>query len=157
LRRAIGGAVVLGALVAAGLVYAAWTAGGQGSGYVRAGTAVALSTVDASAQTTATLYPGGSGDVVLKVHNPNPYPVRITDVALRGANSDIAPDGAHAGCDPTGVSFSDRTGLSIDVDPSSDRQTTLTGAAEMSNASADACQGATFAIPLTLSGQSNAG
>jgi hypothetical protein len=33
-------------------------------------------------------------------------------------------------------------------------QTTLTGAASMSNASLNACQGATFTIPVTLTGSS---
>ena len=89
---------------AASLVYAAWTTNGTGSGYAQAGSAQNLSTVDVSASTTATLYPGVSGDVLIKISNPNPYPVRVTAVSLNGTNADIAPDSGHAGCSPTGAS-----------------------------------------------------
>lgn len=143
------------------LVYAAWTTNGTGSGYAKAGTAQALSTVDASASTTATLYPGATGDVVLTVSNPNSYPVRVTSVSLNGANSDIAADSSHSGCTTTGVSFVNKSGLTIDVPAktgSTNGQTTatLSGGATMSNSSQDACQGAVFTIPVSLSGQSNA-
>jgi hypothetical protein len=156
-RRAIAALALLAALAGAALVHAAWTAGGQGSGYVEAGTATPLRTLDASAETTATLYPGGTGDVEVEVDNPNPYPVTVTAISLRGQNGDIAPDASHSACDPTGVSFDDRTGLSLDVEAASSRRMTLSGAALMSNASADGCQGATFTIPLDLTGHSAAG
>ena len=145
------------ALVAVGLVYAAWTTNGTGSGYAKAGTAQALSTVDVSASTSATLYPGGpAGDVTIRISNPNPYPVTVTGVAGSGA---ITADSGHASCTTTGVTFTDRTGLSISVPAKSgavngETQTTLSGAASMSNASVNGCQGATFTIPVTLSGAS---
>ena len=143
-------------LAAVGLVYAAWTTNGTGSGYAKAGTAQALTTVDVSASTSATLYPGVSGDVLLKIKNPNPYAVTVTAVS---GNGSITPDGGHSGCSPTGVTFTDQTGLSINVPAKSggvdgEVQTTLTGAASMSNASVNACQGATFTIPVTLTGSS---
>jgi hypothetical protein len=159
-------AIALGACLAArsvsGLVFAAWLTSGSGSGYAKAGTSQGLSTLDASASTTATLYPGVSGDVTIRVSNPNPFPVRVTSVSLNGTNADIAPDSGHASCSPTGVSFTNQTGLSIDVPAKSGgtngtATATLTGAASMSNASADGCQGATFTIPVNLSGASNAG
>src|SRR3954468_12831832 len=86
--------------VIASFVYAAWTTNGSGSAYAKAGTASALSTVDVSASTTATLYPGVSGDVLIKVSNPNPFPVVVSGVALNGTSADIAPDGSHASCSP---------------------------------------------------------
>jgi hypothetical protein len=148
--------------VIAGFVYAAWTTNGGGSAYTKAGTASALSTVDVSASTTASLYPGVSGDVLIKVSNPNPYAVRVTTVNLNGTNADIAADASHvsAGCTTSGVSFTNQSGLSIDVPAKSgstngETQATLSGAASMSNASVNACQGATFTIPVSLSGSSN--
>jgi hypothetical protein len=149
--------VVLGG---AGLVFAAWLTSGSGSGYAKAGTSQALSTVDVSASTTATLYPGVSGDVVVKFSNPNPFQVRVTSVSLNGTSADITPDAAHSGCTTTGVSFTNQTALALDVPAKSGGvngtlQTTLTGAASMSNASVDACQGATFTIPVTFGGSSN--
>jgi hypothetical protein len=154
--------VAVGAtVVASGLVFAAWLTTGSGSATAKAGSSEALSVLDASASTSATLYPGVTGDVTLKVSNPNPFPVRVTSVALNGTNADIAPDASHSACSPTGVSFTNQTGLTVDVPAKSGgtngtATATLTGAASMSNASANGCQGATFTIPVTLSGSSNA-
>ena len=149
------------ALVVAGLVFAAWLTSGSGSATTKAGSSQDLSILDASASTSATLYPGVNGDVTIKVSNPNPFPVRVTSVSLDGTNSDITPDAGHASCSPTGVSFTNQTGLTVDVPAKSGgtngtATATLTGAASMSNASANGCQGATFTIPVTLSGSSNA-
>jgi hypothetical protein len=153
-RNLIAGMVAILVLGVVGLVYAAWTTNGSGSGYAKAGSSQALTTVDVSATTTATLYPGATGDVLLKVNNPNPYPVRVTDVTGNGA---ITVDAAHAaGCVSTGVTFTNQTGKTIDVAASSQTQVTLTGAAKMTNASDNGCQGATFTIPVTLTGASNA-
>ena len=165
-QRLIGAAIAVLVLGVVGLVYAAWTATGGGSGYAKAGTAQALSTVDVSASTTATLYPGVDGNVLIKIHNPNPYPVRVTDVT---GNGTITADAGHATCGsdgshPTGVTFTNQTGQTIDVpnattdtgDGNGNKQTTLTGAAHMSNASDNSCQGATFTIPVSLAGNSNA-
>jgi hypothetical protein len=152
-QRLIGGAIVLIVLGVVGFVYAAWTVDGSGEGYAKAKTAQDLTTVDVSAQTTATLYPGADGDVLIRIRNPNDFQVRVTDIT---GNGTITPDSGHSGCSPTGVTFTDQTGLTIDVPGSNgETQTTLTNAAHMSNASVDACQGATFTIPVDLAGQSN--
>ncbi len=56
----------------------------------------------------------------------------------------------------TGVTFTNQTGLSLIVPANSlGTQFTLNGAAAMSNASDNACQGAVFTIPVTLSGASS--
>ena len=145
-------ATIVAVMTAVGFVYAAWTTNGGGSGYAKAGTAQDLTTVDVSASTSATLYPGGpAGDVSIRIANPNPYPVKVTGVAGNGA---ITPDAGHSGCTTTGVTFTDQTGLNISVAANSQATATLTGAASMSNASLNACQGATFTIPVTLSGAS---
>jgi hypothetical protein len=159
--KLIAAAGSLAAMAATALVLAAWTTNGSGSGYVKAGTSQTLSTVDVSASTVASLYPGVNGNVLIKVSNPNPYPVRVTGVSLNGTNGDITADAGHAGCTTTGVSFTNQTGLTIDVPAkvgatNGETQATLSSAASMSNASLDACQGATFTIPVSLSGQSNA-
>lgn len=151
-RKAIAMLVAVALVTAAALVYAAWTNNGSGSGYAKAGTAVALTTADVSASTTASLYPGATGDVRIKINNPNAYPVRVTGVASSGT---IAPDAAHAGCTTTGVSFTDQTALTIDIAANGAVETNISGAVSMSNASLDACQGATFTIPVTLTGISN--
>ncbi len=151
-RNLIAGAMTLIVLTAVGFVYAAWTTNGSGSGYAKAGSSQVLSTVDVSASTGATLYPGVSGDVKLQISNPNPYAVRVTAVTGNGA---ITADAGHSGCTTTGVSFTNQSSLTIDIAANSSTTTTLTGAASMSNASLNACQGATFTIPVSLTGASN--
>ena len=93
---------ILACMALVGLVYAAWTTNGTGSGYAKAGTAQSISTVDVSASTAATLYPGVSGDVLIKLDNPNPYAVTVT--AVTGSGS-ITADAGHSGCTTTGVTF----------------------------------------------------
>lgn len=159
-RKRLAFLATVAVLSTAGLVFAAWLTSGSGSGYAKAGTSQALSTVDVSASTTATLYPSSTGDVLLRVSNPNPFPVRVTGVSLNGTNANISADAGHAACTTTGVSFTNQTGLTIDVPAkvggtNGATTATLTGAAAMSNASLDACQGATFTIPVNLSGTSN--
>jgi len=153
-RKAVLSGLITVAVLAVGVAFAAWTATGSGSGYAKATTADALTTVDVSASTVADLYPGKSdGDVLLRISNPNPYPVRVTSVSGNGA---ITSDAGAACTTSTGVSFADQSSLTLDVPGSSAATFTLPGAASMSNASANACQGAIFTIPVSLSGQSNA-
>jgi hypothetical protein len=152
-KRLIAGGVTILVLGVVGLVYAAWTTSGSGSAYAKAGSAQALSTVDVSASTVASVYPGGDGNVLIKISNPNSYPVRVTSVTGNGA---VTADSGHAGCVTTGVSFTNQTGQTIDVPAGGATQATLTNAAHMSNASDDGCQGATFTIPVSLTGASNA-
>lgn len=141
------GAAVVGALVAVGVASASWRATGAGSGYARATQAIELTTVDASATTTAQLYPGGTGDVIVVVSNPNPFPLDLDSIVGSGT---ISSD-RGAACDAsTGVTFSARSGLGLVVPASNTLRVTLAGAAAMSSASANACQGAVFTIPVTL-------
>jgi hypothetical protein len=152
-RMLVTGSITLLVLGVVGFVYAAWTSSGTGSGYAKAGSAQVLTTVDVSASTAATLYPGVDGDLLIKINNPNPYPVRVTDVT---GNGTITADSGHATCVTTGVTFTNQTGKTIDIAASSQTQTTLTGAVHMSNASDNGCQGATFTVPVSLAGTSNA-
>ncbi len=78
---------VVGALLAGGGAYAAtnWTVGlaGGSSGEAQSATVSNL-TISAVASPAAAnvLYPGGTGDVVLTITNPNPFPVTVTAVNL---------------------------------------------------------------------------
>ncbi len=152
-QRVVGGAVTLLVFGVAGLVYAAWTASGTGEGYAKAQSAQALTTVDISATTAATLYPGATGNVEIRISNPNPYPVEVDDITGSGA---ITADAGHASCTVTGVTFTDQTNANIDVPANGATTTTLNNAAQMSNASSNGCQGATFTIPVSLTGASDA-
>ena len=140
------------AMAAVGFVYAAWTTNGSGSGYAKAGSASALTTVDVSATTTASLYPGQNGNVKLSINNSNPYAVRVTAVT---GNGSITSDTSGCTTANHGVTVTNQTGQSIDIAANSSTTTTLSGAASMAASSDNACQGATFTIPVSLTGASN--
>ena len=78
---------VCGALLAGGSAFAAtnWLVGlSAGSNGEAQSATVANLTISAVASPSASnvLYPGGTGDVVLTIANPNPYPVTVTAVNL---------------------------------------------------------------------------
>ena len=150
-RFIVAGVTVL-VLGVVGAVYAAWTTSGTGSGYAKAGSSQALTTSDVSATTTGDLYPGADGNVELQINNPNAFPVRVTSIS---GNGSVTADTGHASCTTTGVTFTDQTGQTIDVPAGGNTSVTLNGAAHMSNASDNGCQGATFTIPVSLTGASN--
>jgi hypothetical protein len=155
-RRLIAGAFALLALGAASLVYAAWTTNGSGSAYAKAGEAKSLSTVDVSASVSTlpnALYPGANGDVSIRIHNPNPFPVKVTQVASNGA---VTASGGIGTCSTTGVLLNSPVSTNIEVSAGADSvATTLTNAAHMSSASENGCQQATFTIPVSLTGVSS--
>jgi hypothetical protein len=139
-------------VVAGGATFGSWAVGSDaGNGYAKAVTAQNLTLSDASASTVADLYPGGTGNVKLKVTNPNAFAVTITGVAGDGT---ITSD-KGAACDAsTGVTFSNTTGLSLNLAAGATTVFTLSGKAAMSNASDTTCQGAVFTIPVTLTATS---
>jgi hypothetical protein len=143
------------ALVASGIVVAAWSTSGSGNGYAKAGTASALTIGDASASTSADLYPGTTGAVKVKVTNPNPFPIRITGVTKQTSGSISSDKGAACNAS-TGVTFTDQTGLALDLGAGATSTFSLSGAVAMSNASDNTCQGAVFAIPVDVTAISNA-
>jgi hypothetical protein len=145
-------AVVAAGALLTGVAIAAWVVSGSGSGYAKAGTASALTLGDASASTTADLYPGVSGSVKLSITNPNAFAVRVTTVTGTGA---ITSDKGAACNAATGVTFTNQTGLTLDLAAGATTTFTLAGAVSMSNASDNSCQGAIFTIPVSVSGTSN--
>jgi hypothetical protein len=158
-QRIIKAGATLLVLGVVGLVYAQWTTNGSGSGYAKAGTAQNLSTNDVSANVTTDpanqLYPGTDGDVLVQIHNPNPYPVTVTQIGT-GSGS-VSATGGTGTCTTTGVSLNSPQTVSIAVPANGDSaETTVTDAAHMSGSTQTGCQGATFTIPVSLTGASNA-
>ncbi|MFI5564272.1 hypothetical protein ACIA2T_33695 [Amycolatopsis japonica] len=135
-----------------GIAVAAWTSSGSGEATAKAGTATAPTTgsVPGSAVTEGLLYPDGpAGTAKILVHNPNPYPVKVTTV-----NADVTAPTASGGtgtCVTTGVSWNNRTLSGGNAVPANGSATlTLPGAVVMSSASENGCQGAVFTIPVTV-------
>ena len=150
-KRAIVTSLFLGVVLASTVALASWLATGTGKGYAKATSAQALTTSVATLGSSS-LYPGGSADVYITVTNPNPYPVTVTGVT--GTTAIVTTDN-NATCDgATGVTFTNQSGLTFAVPANSNASTTFAGAAHMSNSSDDACQGETFAIPVSITGHS---
>lgn len=146
-------ALLLAAVVAAsGVTYGGWTVAGSGNGYAKAVTAQSLSLVDASASTSAQLYPGATGDLVVRVTNPNSFAVTITSVANSGGS--IVSDKGAACNAATGVTYANSTGLSQAVAAGATITFSLANKVSMSNSSDNACQGAVFTIPISVSATS---
>jgi hypothetical protein len=136
------------ALLGAGVAFAAWTVGGGGSGTATATSSQNLTT--SVATTTAALYPGiSAANLYLTVNNPNPFAVAITSVNANGA---AVPDGSHATCVTTGVSYA-TTAVTQTVPANGSLSFTVPGVS-MSNASDTGCQGATFTFPVTFTAAS---
>jgi len=144
---------LVAAAVVAGVGIAAWSVSGSGSGFAKATSASPLSLVDATAYTSAALYPGATGPLKLRVTNGNSFPVRITAVSGSGT---ITSDKGAACDSSTGVTFANQSGLALDVDPGATTTLTVPSSVAMSNASDNSCQGAVFTVPVTVTAVSNA-
>jgi hypothetical protein len=154
-RRRLGLVLFLGATVAlvvglsAGAAYAHWTSSGSGSGSGTTGTLqpVTVTAFVGGDSPSSNLFPGGSADVILRVNNPNAYTVTLVSIS---GNGTIAPDGGHASCTTTGVSFINQAGLSTTIGASGTTLVHLSSAASMGINSSNGCQGATFSIPVSI-------
>jgi hypothetical protein len=145
----IAAAGLVAMLATGGVAYAYVAANGSGSGSASTGT---MQTVTVTAfvggdTPSSTLYPGGpAADVILRVNNPNSFSVQLFSVS---GNGSITPDASHSGCTTTGVTFTPPSSPNITIAAGSSLLH-LSGAAAMSTASLNACQGATFSIPVSL-------
>lgn len=145
-------AFTLAALLAAGIGLAAWNATGAGTAAANAGSASELTIDGVSA---GTLFPTATVDVTVAVTNPNPYSVSVTEIGLAAAG--VTTDAV--GCDAASVSFNGPFSYALDalvVGAGDSADVALADALTMSNAAADACQGATFTVNLELTGESTA-
>jgi hypothetical protein len=144
---------LLAAVVAVGVGLGAWSIGGTGNGSAKATTASSITLADASAFTSADLYPGATGNLKLRATNPNPFPVRITAVS---GNGTITSD-KGAACDAsTGVTLSNQSGLTLDLAGGATATLTVPNAVSMTNSSDNSCQGAIFTVPVSVTAVSNA-
>jgi hypothetical protein len=148
------GAGLVAALLGAGIAVAAWTSTGDGAATAKAGTAQAPTTSDVQAFTSGLLYPGGTGDVMITINNPNPYPVRVASI-VAGAGP-IGVSGAAGECTDHGVTFTppahvaSDAGLDSKIAAASSLTLTLPAAVSMASTANDGCQGAVFGIPVTV-------
>jgi hypothetical protein len=161
---------VLGAMMTGGAAFAAtnWivglNAGSSGEGQSASINNLTIAAVAVPAPGNL-LYPGGTGDVVVKITNPNTFPVTVTGVQLptnttfASAYSDSAMTLPVAGCaagTPSGVTWAFATGTSgtthtltsaVTVAASGNLTVTLTNDATMSSTAPAACANSYFSLP----------
>jgi hypothetical protein len=176
-------AALIGAALVAGVAYGTnWIVGlnSGSSGEAHSGTVSNISiTAVASPAAGNLLYPGGSGDVVVSISNPNPFPVTITAVQLP-TNTTYATGyttsgltTTQTGClaaTPSGVTWSYATGssgsshtlttpLTVAASGQSDNPlaVTLTNDASMAVSSPAACEDTYFSMPSLTGVTASAG
>ncbi|HEY5304197.1 MAG TPA: hypothetical protein VIJ86_09095 [Acidimicrobiales bacterium] len=153
LRRWLRMPLVLGAVVAlvvglgAGTAFAFFTSSGSGSGTATVGTVQSVTVVEASGTPTRKLYPGASGDLLVKLNNPNSYAVNIVSVT---GNGTVKGSGGVGTCTTTGVTVATGTGFPIAVAPGNNVSVVVPNGVSMDTTSDSGCQGATFQIPVTI-------
>lgn len=151
----LGGLLVVLILGSFGTAYGYWTATGDGSGSADIGAAVPVTLGPAAPATQ--LYPGGQSAVSLVVTNPNPFAVRINQLALDSTEgaAGFAVDAGHTGCDLSTLDFTTQTsGWTIPARVGASDGSlaiTLTNALAMSSTAVNACQGASFTVYLRAS------
>jgi len=166
--------VVIGAVLAASGTYAAtnWVVGltAGSSGEAQSATVSNLTiTAVSSPSATNLLYPGGTGDVVVTISNPNPYPVTITgfdlptDTTYAAGYTTSSLGTPQAGCaasTPSDVIWDSSTAtsgsahtLTTPLTVGADGQAndplvvTLTNDASMTAAAPAACENTFFSMP----------
>ena len=156
--------VVFGALVAlvlglsAGSAYGFLTTHGSGTGSVDIGTMKTVTMATAGTPSTP-LLPGGTGDVVFSVTNPNSFPVSLVGAALEAGEA-ITSDEGHSGCATSdgnpAVTLNVPSGdLPVSIPANTTQLINLASAASMDLAATSNCQGATFDIPLAITAHSS--
>lgn len=168
-RRSTIVAAVVGALLAGGGAFAAssWVVSlNSGSSGESQSASVQNLTISAVATPSASnlLYPGGTGDVVATITNPNPFPVTLTAVQLpvntsyAAGYSNSTLTTAATGCSSTtsDVTWNFATGTSgsshaltsaLTVAASGSLTVTLTNDASMTASAPAACEATYFSMP----------
>ena len=151
-KKKVAAVALTGAVATTGIAAAAfnWTAAGNGDGSAKAHT----QTINITASTPSadpTLYPGNTAgsDVTFKIDNANGYQVTVTSVV---ANGPISSDAGSA-CDASNVAFTPSlTGATgtVVAATTTGQLVTLKGNLKMVSGAANACQGALFTIPITV-------
>ena len=144
----VAGMCAISILVLSSGAHAYFRSSGSGAGTGTTGTLqpVSLVALVTSDTPTSTLVPGGSADLILKVNNPTSRNATLVGIAPK-AGGTVTP--SLPGCTTSGVSLATIGSLAITLTPGSNTVHVNNGA-NMSTASVSGCQGATFAIDVTI-------
>jgi hypothetical protein len=133
-------------LAGTGIAAAYFSTQGGAAGSASTGTMTITGEVLTGETPDSVLYPGGTADVLLKLHNPNAYPVRLITITAVDAPA------AANGCSPTGVTFTPPPLPDPRFRLAADATTVLhiDGGMAMDTTSASTCQGQTFTLRVTV-------
>jgi len=143
-RAKLAATVLFGVVVGGGVAVAQWSSVGVGEGGASAGVTVDVTVTGGSAP--ADLHPGATGDLAVELDNPNDYAVRFTSLV----GGSVTP--SRGSCPPGVVTLVDGH---IDVlvpAGADDHPAVLDDVVRMDRAAPDGCQGATFAVEVSLTG-----
>jgi len=156
-KRATILSLFLGILLASSVAFAWWTASGSGSGYVSADSVTPIDTlsVAAIAATANDLYPGGTSDLQIEIRNRNNFPVKVTAINANGNPVTVPTDAVCDAANSVSLSNIDLSGLpggglTVAANSTSGVQSFANTVSMNGPAAVDACQGETFAVPVTL-------
>lgn len=145
------GTVAGAVLLPTGIAHAYWRTAGIGTGTASGGILSPLVAQTATAA-GATLGPGGSGTLTVTVTNPNPVDVTVTAVS---GNGTVGAGGGLGSCTNFVVAVQTPTaGLPVTVPAGATVTLTLAHGIAMTSAD-NGCQGASFTVPVTLTGRTS--
>jgi hypothetical protein len=123
---------------------AAWFVTTSGPATTKGATLTSPTLVAASsAETTADLFPGQNGTLTLKVHNPNPADIYLSEVS-DGVQA-VTSSNAGSGCSASNVTLNTRTGLHIGPIPANQTSVIQVPAAvHMDENAPTSCQASLF-------------
>lgn len=143
---ALGLATAATLVMGTGVGYAFWTSNGTGSGHGAVAPAQQIG-FSVLGQSSASLYPGASGDVTVTLTNPYARPLTIT--GLSGTVSTDKPgcgnDDFTVAANPAGLPASLTANQTV-------ASQSLTAAVSMDSDASNNCQGATVTVAYTIAG-----
>jgi hypothetical protein len=151
-RRLFAVLSVVGVLAVGGSAWAYFTSLGSGAGQGSTGTMSTVTLVSATAVPTTPLLPGGTGDVQIRIHNPNASSVSLVAISRIGT---VTFDSGHSGCTTTDsnpvVTLSvPAADLPQSIGGGATNSFDLVNAVTMDSAATSNCQGASISIPVTI-------
>jgi hypothetical protein len=154
-RAVLAGAAVAAVIVNAGAAWAYWHITGGETGHPNAGTAVELN-LRGWSDPTVPLTPGGTGDLTVTVANGNDFGIRITSVSP--SPDKVVADVEHRenGCVDPGVVVDKTVKVRWHVARNNVAAYTVRHGLTMAASSDPACVGATFSVPVLVSGVAGA-
>ena len=151
-RVLLGAAAALVVGVSSGTAYAYLTSTGSGTGAALVDPPFPVTVEAATGTVTDELVPGGRGDLLVRLDNPNDFPVDI--VAVAAGTGTVTESGGIGSCTNTGVAVFPQIGLRISVAPNANSDhpvsVVIPNGVTMGTTSDSGCQGATFHVPVAI-------